>query len=440
MEKIKKVKKVKTLREKKRAGKKALIITSSVAVLIGFFFIIIAIINAAGYSSILKYVETFDKVVYADPQLVPELEDDGFYTFTKDEEFKVLQLTDIHLGAGAFSFSKDRKALNAVAAMITYEKPDLVIFTGDVVYPVPPQAGTGDNLKGATLIANLMEELGVYWTITFGNHDTESYSKYDREQISKFYEKEEFEYCLFQRGPEDVDGYGNSLIKVRRTNGLISQALFTIDSQAYIPGSFLGLDWKYDNIHQDQVDWYEDRVLALNAENTSLISTMIISNPEDFLTVKSLMFFHIPLQEMLDAYIEFKDNNYQNTTDVRYYYGSVHEKEPWIYPGEGEDNMFEKIVELGSTKGIFVGHDHVNNLSIGYKGVRMTYGKSIDYLAYAGISKLGMQRGCTVIRINGNGDAVWNSENYYQDKYVSKYPKEKVTMQWETDDIIIPEE
>src|SRR5574344_1318308 len=124
MEKIKKVKKVKTLREKKRAGKKALIITSSVAVLIGFFFIIIAIINAAGYSSILKYVETFDKVVYADPQLVPELEDDGFYTFTKDEEFKVLQLTDIHLGAGAFSFSKDRKALNAVAAMITYEKPD----------------------------------------------------------------------------------------------------------------------------------------------------------------------------------------------------------------------------------------------------------------------------------------------------------------------------
>lgn len=440
MEKIKKIKKVKTIREKKRSRKKALIVTASVAVLIGFFFIILAIINAAGYSSILKYVETFDKVVYANPQLVPDIEDDGFYSFTTDEEFKVLQLTDIHLGAGAFSFSKDRKALNAVAAMITYEKPDLVIFTGDVVYPVPPQAGTGDNLKGATLIANLMEELEVYWTITFGNHDTESYSKYNREQISEFYEREEFNYCIFQRGPEDVDGYGNSLIKIRRTNGLISQALFTIDSQAYVPGSFLGLDWKYDNIHQNQVEWYEERVLALNSENTSLVSTMGLSNPEDFTTVKSLMFFHIPLVEMLDAYNEFKDNNFQNTTDVKYWYGSIHEKDPGIYSGDGEDEMFEKIVELGSTKGMFWGHDHINNLSIEYKGVRMTYGKSIDYLAYAGISKLGMQRGCTVIKIDGNGNATWNDENYYQDKYESKYPKEEVTMQWETDDIVVAEE
>ena len=238
--------------------------------------------------------------------------------------------------------------------------------------------------------------------ITFVNQYTESYSKYNIEQSSEFYEREEFNYCLFQRGPEDVDGYGNSLIKIRRTNGLISQALFTIDSQAYVPGSFLGLDWKYDNIHQNQVEWYEERVLALNSENTSLVSTMVLSNPEDFTTVKSLMFFHIPLVEMLDAYNEFKDNNFQNTTDVKYWYGSIHEKDPGIYSGDGEDEMFEKIVELGSTKGMFWGHDHINNLSIEYKGIRMTYGKSIDYLAYAGISKLGVQRGCTVIKIDGN--------------------------------------
>ena len=33
-------------------------------------------------------------------------------------------------------------ALNAVAAMVTAEKPDLVIVTGDIAYPVPFQAGT----------------------------------------------------------------------------------------------------------------------------------------------------------------------------------------------------------------------------------------------------------------------------------------------------------
>lgn len=439
-EKIKKEKRVKTLREKKRSRKKALIITATVAILIGFFFIIIAIINAAGYSNLLKYVETFDKVVYADPVLVPEVDTDGYHTFTTDGEFKVLQLTDIHLGAGAFSFSKDKKAINAVAAMITAEKPDLVVFTGDVVYPVPVQAGTGDNLKGSTAIAKLMEELGVYWTIVFGNHDTESYSKYDRAAISAFYEKDEFEHCLFQSGPEDIDGFGNSIIKVKRTNGLVSQALVMIDSQAYVPGSFLGLDWKYDNIHQNQVDWYEEEILALNQANTTLLSTLLITNPDDFSVVKSLMFFHIPLKEMKTAYDELVANNYQNTTDVKYWYGSIHEKDPGIYPGEGEDNMFEKIVELGSTKGMFYGHDHVNNLSIEYQGVRMTYGKSIDYLAYAGIDKLGMQRGCTVITIDGNGNSTWNAENYYQDKYPSKYPKEEVTMQWETDQIIIPEQ
>lgn len=439
-EKIKKEKRVKTIREKKRSRKKALIITSTVAVVIGFFFIIIAIINAAGYASLVRYVETFDKVVYSDPVLIPEVDTDGYHTFTTDGEFKVLQLTDIHIGAGAFSFSKDKKAINAVAAMITAEKPDLVVFTGDVVYPVPPQAGTGDNLKGATVIANLMEELGVYWTIVFGNHDTESYSKYDRKAISEFYEKDEFSYCLFQRGKEDVEGYGNSIIKVKRTSGLVSQALVMIDSQAYVPGSFLGLDWKYDNIKQSQVDWYAEEILKINAANVSLLSTMFISNPEDFSTVKSLMFFHIPLKEMKTAYDKLVANNYQNTVDTKYISGSIHEKDPGIYPGDGEDQMFEKILELGSTKGMFYGHDHFNNLSIEYKGVKMTYGKSIDYLAYAGIQSLGTQRGCTIILVDGNGNSTWSDENYYQDKYPSKYPKEEVTMQWETDQIVVEQQ
>ena len=54
---------------------------------------------------------------------------------------------------------------------------------------------------------------------------------------------------------------------------------------------------------------------------------------------------------------------------------------------------------------------------------------SIDYLAYPGISKLGSQRGCTIITFAPDGSYTHINENYYQDKYVSLYEKEDVTMQ-----------
>ncbi len=41
--------------------------------------------------------------------------------------------------------------------MITAEQPDLVVFTGDLTYPVPVQAGTFNNKENAKLLADLME-------------------------------------------------------------------------------------------------------------------------------------------------------------------------------------------------------------------------------------------------------------------------------------------
>lgn len=85
--------------------------------------------------------------------------------------------------------------------------------------------------------------------------------------------------------------------------------------------------------------------------------------------------------------------------------------------------------ELKSTDSVFCGHDHLNNFSINYKGVNLNYGMSIDYLAYSGISKLGSQRGCTIMNITTGGVLTSENQNYYQDKYLSKYTKESVTMQ-----------
>lgn len=58
--------------------------------------------------------------------------------------------------------------------------------------------------------------------------------------------------------------------------------------------------------------------------------------------------------------------------------------------------------------GFFCGHDHYNNASIEYKGIRLTYGMSIDYLAMPGIEKETKQRGAELITIHP--DSSWDLE------------------------------
>ena len=76
--------------------------------------------------------------------------------------------------------------------------------------------------------------------------------------------------------------------------------------------------------------------------------------------------------------------------------------------------------------------DGTVNANTAYAGVRLTYGRSVDYLAYPGIYKLGSQRGCTVITYAPDGSMTVTPESYYQEKYASFYAKEDVTMQEET--------
>lgn len=416
---------------KKKSALKVIGIILAVIVLLGALG---GLANAISNKAHLGSIEELSVVAYKN-QLVPEKDADGVWTFTTDNDFRVMQLTDIHIGGGWMCTSKDTMALNAVAAMVTAEKPDLVIITGDLVYPVPYQAGTFDNMKSAELVATLMESLGVYWMPVFGNHDTEIYSKYTREDISKFYSDEKWSYCLFENNSDDdVDGYCNQVINVKNSNGLITQSFYTFDTHSYVDGDYLGIGWKYDNIHENQVNWYKHNVEKYNKYNTDLINASDWENKEELLetygTVKSLAFWHVPNTEYLDAWNEYVDAGYKDTENAKYYYGTVGETGKMVYSGVYEDEIFEAMQSLGSTKGIFCGHDHLNNFSIEYKGIRLTYGFSIDYLAYGGISKLGSQRGCTMITIKPDGSFDCVAENYYQDKYQSVLGiKEEVTMQ-----------
>ena len=395
-------------------GKKIKKVLGVIAILFVLFIAVTVVVTLIGNNANLKKANSFE-TVQIENQLKPVKDPNGNWTFTTDKDFKVMQLTDIHIGGGWMPLGKDAKALNAVAAMITAEKPDLVVVTGDIAYPVPFQAGTFNNLSGAKIFAALMEKLGVYWTVTLGNHDSEIYSYYNREKISNFYANSGFKYCLYQPGPEDVDGYGNHVINVKNSAGKITQSIFMLDSQAYTKDDPLGFRWLYDNVHENQVKWYEQTVKQINTDNGE--------------PVKSIMFMHIPLTELKDAWFEYADNGYKDTENVKLLYGVAGEKDDIVYCGVGEDRLFETMLELDSTKGVFFGHDHKNNFAAKYKGIQLSYSYSVDYLAYIGISKEGEQRGCTIINIKPDGTFTSKLENYYQDKYVTLYEKESVTMQ-----------
>lgn len=368
--------------------------------------------NQLNEQAMNEYIDSFAKVEYEN-QLTPSTDELGAY-FTTDGDFNIMHLTDIHIGGGFLSATEDKKAINAVAAMITAEKPDLVIVTGDISFAVP-WAGTINNAYAHRMFIRLMENLGVYWTVTFGNHDSEVYDYYDRSAVASFYEDESLEYCLFDRGPAELYGECNHAISVRNSQGLITQSLIMMDSNSYTDEDPLGIKWIYNNIHADQIDWYRATVESHSAHNRTMIN--------EAAPIKSLLFIHIPIMEMREAVYEYLAEG-----DVEYISGKIGESEPYVYCSNEAEQMFETILELGSTQGIFFGHDHLNNIVLKYKGVTFSYGYSVDYFAYAGITKIGSQRGCTVITCKPDSSVEITHENYYQDKYQPLYEKETVDL------------
>lgn len=388
-----------------------LIIVAVIALIVGG----LAIANKISEVSMNEYIDSFAKVEYdeSDPQLVPELDEHGNWYFVTDGDFKIMQITDVHIGGGVLSREEDMKAMNAIAAMVAYEKPDLVISTGDMAATYP-HSGSLNNKYSHTYFARLMERLGVYWTVSFGNHDSEIYNFYDRAAVAAMYENDEYKYCLFSAGPEDVSGYGNHVINVKNSAGAVTQSLIMMDTHAYTENDPLGLAWDYDYVKEDQIQWYRD-VIDLYA-------------PEGDSVHKSLLFIHIPLIEVHDAYWEYVNNNSQNTDNVSFLGGNAGESDQVVYGSKTDTDLFETMVEMGSTQGMFYGHDHLNNFVLEYKGIIMSYGYSIDYFAYADIDKWGYQRGCQMITCHTDGSFDIEHENYYQDKYVPLYEKEVVDM------------
>ncbi len=95
-------------------GKTALAIVSSILCVILLALAGVVVIDVIAYKQNIRIVESKE---YIGSPLTPVMED-GVYTFYTDRDFRILQLTDVHIGGGAFSIGKDRKAFDAVETLV----------------------------------------------------------------------------------------------------------------------------------------------------------------------------------------------------------------------------------------------------------------------------------------------------------------------------------
>ena len=188
--------------------------------------------------------------------------------------FRILQLTDIHIGGGLLSRKKDRLALDAVGKIVRASHADLVVVTGDMVYPLFMYSGTSNNLKASKKFGECMDSLGVPWTFTFGNHDEECIAFYKKECLADYYMT--LKSCLFEKGDPALTGVGNHAMRLETADGKPVMMLMMVDSNSYTGGTFFS---GFDTIHDDQIDWYEKVIRENSAEGS---------------VIPSLAFFHIP--------------------------------------------------------------------------------------------------------------------------------------------------
>lgn len=312
---------------------------------------------------------------------IKQIDDETFtIRIPKDRDFKILQLTDLHLGFGLISRDKDKLALEAVRKIIQKSRPDMIVLTGDSIFPFLPKAGTLNNRKQAKKLMAFLDGFEIPYTLVFGNHDCEMGSTCNKEELAELYKRGK--YCIFAEGRKDLTGVGNFFIELVDDSEKVILPLVMLDSNMYGDGG-----WFYsgfDCIHNDQVDWCMERLNTLKQEYPNM---------------KAMAFFHMPPREFKEAYEKMKLGD----ESVIYRHGSVAEKNEYFGISKFPGTFFDRAVENGVIKWMFCGHDHLNTLSLIYKGIQMTYGMSIDYLGYKGIKKSYIQRGGTLITRKADG-------------------------------------
>jgi len=252
--------------------------------------------------------------------------------FNVDKKFKIVQFTDVHYIHGD---SRADGVLKNIDHIVDAEKPDLVLFTGDVIFGKPAE-------ESMRAVLETVSSHQIPFAVMFGNHDDEQ--GLSREELLKIIQT--IPYNLTVTAPS-VSGVTNFILPIQASNTTKpSYILYCFDSHAYSKLEGIG---GYDYIKFDQIDWYRKNSIIYTQQNGGT-------------PVPSLAFFHIPLPEYNQAAAD----------ETAILTGTRKEKAcaPQLNSG-----LFTVMKELGDVKGMFVGHDHDNDYAIYWKEILLAYGR-----------------------------------------------------------------
>lgn len=281
-----------------------------------------------------------------------------------DGEFRIMQLNDTQ-----DVVLKDVLQRDYFLALVEQEKPDLIVFAGDMLTDFFPGATRKSLEKCIANFFPVVNECGVPFVVTFGNHDHDwdDKGKFPLEEQEAFYRQ--FENCI-----NATDGYnfGTFNLPIKSSDGKKTAFnVYVFDSNNKAPE---GVITGYEGVRAEQVEWYKAKSNELKAANGGKV-------------VPSLVFQHVPVKEiyqfldevpftsdLTDAVYNIDDNKWFVLNDKAM--DGVLGEVPCSEAQDSTGGQYDAFVEQGDVLGAFFAHDHVNNF----------YGKTDDgiYLGYNG--------------------------------------------------------
>jgi hypothetical protein len=312
--------------------------------------------------------------------------------FNADGNYKIVQFNDIQDDEEI-----DSRTIELMNTVLDAEKPDLAILNGDMMNA---DIDTEEEVKQAIEnIAKPMEERGVHWAVTFGNHDEDHTPKTGMTEADMLDVYMSYEHNVNKPGPNGVTGTGNASIEIKNSkNTETAFNVWLFDSGRYAPNQIEGQDFKgyqtWDWLRHDQVQWYYETSEKLEQTTGH--------------KVPSLAFMHIPLPEFEYMWYaspsERTDESHQKAVEK---HNLVGEKNECVCTGPFNSGMFAAMLERGDVQGVFSGHDHINTYVGDYYGIKLGYAGSVGYGSYGlGGEENDRLRGARVFHLNENTEEV----------------------------------
>ncbi len=310
---------------------------------------------------------------------------------TKDKDFIVLNLSDPQLGNGEWDEGHQNRRIltETVKNLVERVHPDLITVSGDLSW-----AG---NTVAYEKLASFLDSLQIPWAPVWGNHDNQGGAACIDAVADSYLNHP---YCLYEKGDPTL-GNGNYVLKIVE-DGKPVEGILMMDSHDRDPyvnekGEETS-EWA--KLIPEQLDWYREQIAALSAEgctDTTLIMHIPIyayREAWDAAMKPGVAFEKLTVADSLTG--DCWNDGYKEAYGVR-------REGICSYPAD--EGAFAVIRELGSTRHLICGHDHVNNFVIPYEGVKFIYSMK----AGAGCYWHPDLNGGTVLRITDKGVAdVWH--------------------------------